>query len=109
MHDGWELLIDSVRLSERGKRMMKAMAAAAPDGTLVSEDYSGKRPNLMLYGPGSREHLPLVHRTRKRGGRVAMWDLGYWERRDDLPRTNVGKILRRALRDEKPGMTANKG
>ena len=84
MHDGWELLIDSVRLSERGKRMMKAMAAAAPDGTLVSEDYSGKRPNLMLYGPGSREHLPLVHRTRKRGGRVAMWDLGYWERRDGM-------------------------
>ena len=31
------------------------------------------------------------------------------EFRDELPKTNVGKILRRALRDEKPGMTANKG
>ena len=29
------------------------------------------------------------------------------EFRDELPKTNVGKILRRALRDEKPGMTAN--
>lgn len=84
MHDGWELLIDYPQLSERAKRMMKAMAAAAPEGSLVSENYTGKRRNLMLYGPGSRDHLPLVQRARKRGGRVAMWDLGYWERRDGM-------------------------
>ena len=34
----------------------------------------------MLYGPGSPVRLPIVRGHVERGGRVAMWDLGYWNR-----------------------------
>ena len=78
--DGWEILTDWPRLNARATRMMRALADAAPAGSLVSQRATGARRNLMLYGPGAPEKLPLVKRTLQRGGRVAMWDLGYWDR-----------------------------
>lgn len=77
--DGAELLIDSP-MSSRGERFMRRMADAAPGGSIVTDRYRGKNYLLMMYGPGSPKKLPLVQRHIKAGGRVAMWDLGYWDR-----------------------------
>jgi hypothetical protein len=38
----------------------------------------------MLYGPGAVRRLPIVRRHVAAGGRVAMWDLGYWDREDGM-------------------------
>lgn len=79
MIDGCEILIDPP-MSARGDKFLRAMAEAAPAGTVVTQDYSGKRRLLMMYGPGAPRKLPIVARHLKAGGRVAMWDLGYWDR-----------------------------
>ncbi len=84
MVDGWEILTDWPTLNAKATRMMRAMVAAQPAGAVQTAAYSGKRRNLMLYGPGSPVKLPIVQRHVKRGGHVAMWDLGYWDRKDAM-------------------------
>lgn len=84
LRDGWELLADYPQLNAKATRMMKAMIDAAPAGTDVTPSYQGRSRCLMLYGPGSPIKLPAVNKHLRRGGRVAMWDLGYWERRDSM-------------------------
>lgn len=79
MIDGAEILIDAP-MSVRGEKFLRAMAASAPADAVVTRDYSGKHGLLMLYGPGAPRKLPIVARHLKAGGRVAMWDLGYWDR-----------------------------
>jgi hypothetical protein len=64
--------------------MLSALIDDAPNETDVVPRYAGKRRCLMLYGPGSREKLPIVRRHLKFGGRVSMWDLGYWDRADSM-------------------------
>lgn len=80
MRDGYEVLCDWPRLNAKATRMLQAMVAAAPAGVVASPAYSGARRGLMVYGPGSPVKLPLVQLHLKRGGHVAMWDLGYWDR-----------------------------
>lgn len=84
LQDGWEVLTDFERLSAKATRMVRAMLAEAPPKTVACSRYIGRRRGLMLYGPGSPEKLPMVRRHLKAGGRVAMWDMGYWERRDAM-------------------------
>lgn len=79
MRDGWELLIDAPMVARAG-RYMRAMRAGAPASAVASPVYTGTRRLLMLYGPGAPHRLPIVRRHVARGGRVAMWDLGYWNR-----------------------------
>lgn len=84
MRDGWELLTDWDRLNKRATRMLQAMAAAAPENTVTTPSYRGRHRRLMLYGPGAAERLPVVRRHVALGGRVAMWDMGYWDRQDSM-------------------------
>ena len=85
MRDGWEILADFHHLNSKATRMLRAMVDAVPEGrAVVTHSYTGARRCLMLYGPGSPLKLPSVQRHIKRGGRVAMWDLAYWERRDSM-------------------------
>ena len=79
MQDGAEILIDSP-MSSRGDKFLRAMAADAPAGSEVTRGYAGRHRLLMMYGPGGPRNLPIVERHLKAGGRVAMWDLGYWDR-----------------------------
>ncbi len=80
----WELLCDWPSLNAKATRMMRAMVAARPMGAVATEHYKGTRKGLMLYGPGSPVKFPIVKRHLKYGGRVAMWDLGYWDRKDAM-------------------------
>lgn len=79
MIDGWEFLLDGP-FGSKAERFVRAMRGAMPAGVLVSASYTGKRRRLMLYGAGSPTRLPVVRQHVNRGGRVAMWDLGYWDR-----------------------------
>lgn len=84
MRDGWQIVADWPNLNAKATRMLRALVATAPDGADVVQQYSGQRRLLMLYGPGSPVRLPIVRRHLKMGGRVAMWDLGYWDRSESL-------------------------
>jgi hypothetical protein len=84
VRDGWQILTDWPRLSGKATKMLQAMVAAAPAGTVVSDTYRGKHRGLMLYGPGSPMRLPFVRSHVAQGGRVAMWDMGYWERKEAM-------------------------
>lgn len=67
-------------MSLKAERFMRAMASSAPAGSVTTNSYRGQHRILMLYGPGAERKLPVVKRHLARGGRVAMWDLGYWDR-----------------------------
>lgn len=79
MRDGAEILIGG-SLSMKAERFMRAMLEAAPAGTISTASYRGTHRLLMLYGPGSPTNMPIIKRHGAAGGRVAMWDLGYWDR-----------------------------
>jgi hypothetical protein len=83
MRDGCELMID-LPMSVKAERFLRAMAAAAPKDTVVSNRYRGQRRVLMMYGAGAPRRLPLIAEHRSRGGRVVMWDMGYWDRKDSM-------------------------
>lgn len=84
LRDSWEILTDWSRLSAKATRFMQAMVKAAPAGSMATENYRGRHRGLMLYGPGSPVKLPIVRQHVARGGRVAMWDMGYWQRKDAM-------------------------
>lgn len=79
MRDGCEILFDPP-FHRKADRFLRAMKAAAPAGTTTEAAYTGTRRLLMLYGPGSDRRLPIIRRHLAAGGRVAMWDMGYWDR-----------------------------
>jgi hypothetical protein len=78
MIDAAEIMIDEP-MSMKAQRFMCAMADAAPHGSVRTTSYAGRHRLLMLYGPGAQRRLPLIARHYDRGGRVAMWDMGYWD------------------------------
>lgn len=79
MRDGWEIIVDPP-MARRAVKFMNAMVADKPAGADVTVTYKGKHRCLMVYGPGSLRRLPFIRKHVERGGRVAMWDLGYWDR-----------------------------
>jgi hypothetical protein len=83
LDDGAELLIDA-GIPNRADRFMRTMQKTAPPDTLVTSQYAGRRRVLVLYGPGGPTKLPLIAKHRQAGGRVAMFDLGYWNRHDGM-------------------------
>ncbi len=87
MQDGAELLTDSP-MAQRGKRMMAALAATAPAGSVVTRAYAGRHRLLVMYGVGLAQRMAAREQHLARGGRVVMWDLGYWDR-DDAMRLTV--------------------
>jgi hypothetical protein len=82
MQPGAELLIDPPFIS-RASAWLAALAKANP-GAKVTRGYRGRHRLLVLYGVGH----PVRARTAKihlrAGGRVAMWDLGYWNRNESM-------------------------
>lgn len=67
-------------LSHRGEKMLRALARVAPPGSVVTSRYSGQCKVLVIYGPGAPVRLQQAAQHRAGGGRVVMWDLGYWDR-----------------------------
>lgn len=84
MHDGWQILTDWPALNAKATRMLRAMVEAAPPGAVATDRPDGSARGLMVYGPGSPVRHPMVKAHLARGGRVAMWDMGYWERQDAM-------------------------
>lgn len=78
-----EILIDG-KLAQRGLRMLTAMAACAPPGSAVSERYTGRHDLLMLYGYGLPSRMEAGRRHLAAGGRLVIWDMGYWSREDHM-------------------------
>lgn len=76
---GVEILMDA-SLTRRARRFLQAMADAYSGPMVTTRGYHGRNQLLMLYGPGSPMKLPMVKRHKQAGGRVVMWDLGYWDR-----------------------------
>ena len=83
MRDEWEILADDA-MGNKGRNFIRAMSDAAPQGSETVKSYSGKRRFLMVYGPGSPGRLPIIKNHIQAGGRVAMWDLGYWDRKGGM-------------------------
>lgn len=79
MRDGFELLIDPP-MTTRATKFMRALAESAPQGAIVSHAYGGRHRVLALYGPGAPRRMAVISQHLARGGRVAMWDMGYWNR-----------------------------
>lgn len=92
MDDGCEILIDDGTMSRRGRRMLDAMIAAAPAGSVTSARYAGRRRMLMMYGAGLESRRIALAQHRAAGGRVIVWDLGYWEREEGGMRLSVDSL-----------------
>jgi hypothetical protein len=75
-----EILIDAP-MAQRGKRILQAIADAT--GGTVTQHYRGNRKWLVMYGVGL-EKRRRVMRQHMKTGRVAVWDLGYWDREDHM-------------------------
>lgn len=80
MLDGFSVLFDVPVLSLRAEKFMRALIGAAPSDAVVIDGYDPSRRVLVMYGPGAPTKLPLIAQHRHAGGRVAMWDMGYWNR-----------------------------
>lgn len=88
LRDGAEILMDEP-VSARGRRMLEALAECS--STVVTRRYEGRHRILVLYGIGRPERLAAKAVHASRGGHVAMWDLGYWDR-DEAMRLSVDSI-----------------
>lgn len=79
MEPGAEVLIDPP-MSSRGEKMLRGLVKCMPPGSIATSEYRGTHRVLVIYGPGAPRRLEITARHRAAGGRVAMWDLGYWDR-----------------------------
>jgi hypothetical protein len=82
-HEGAELLMDEP-LARRGRAMLEALAETKPPGTNVTSSYVGDKSLLVLYGVGRATRFPLLKAHLAKGGHVACWDLGYFDRDDGM-------------------------
>lgn len=82
MQPGFEVLRDDdMKGSPKGEKMMDALVQASdPYETEITKKYTGRRKVLVLYGPGRPWRTEVINIHRNRGGHVACWDLGYWDR-----------------------------
>lgn len=81
---GYEVLCDVDLRGRRGKAMMSALHGTMGADSIAPATYSGKKKNLILYGPGMDWRTAVFHAHRKKGGNVICWDLGYWDRESAL-------------------------
>jgi len=80
----FEILINDAKMAKRGHHHLDALLKAGSEFAVASKGYTGKYPNLMMYGAGLASRTEARRAHLKRGGRVVIWDLGYWERDDHL-------------------------
>lgn len=88
---GFELLID-LPICKRGTRILEALRDTAPAGTHVTKRYAGKHSLLVLYGVGLQSRYAAMLAHKRRGGHVAMWDLGYWNREEGGMRVSIDHL-----------------
>lgn len=79
----FELMIDQP-MSKRGRKMLDALAYNAPDNTQVTSHYQGSSRVLIMYGAGLDYRTNVMQQHLNRGGRVIAWDLGYWDREEEM-------------------------
>jgi hypothetical protein len=82
MQPGAELLIDPPFIS-RAAAWLAALAGANPQAK-ITKAYRGRHKLLVLYGVGNPFRALAAAQHVKAGGRVAMWDLGYWTRAESM-------------------------
>lgn len=80
----YELLINDAKMARRGRDHLEAMLEASRGLALASSVYTGKCKYLMLYGAGLQSRMAVMHKHLDAGGRVIVWDLGYWSREDHM-------------------------
>lgn len=83
MRESAEILID-LPMVGKGQRMLEALADAAPPGSTATRHYSGQHRVLVIYGPGESRRRQIAKTHLQLGGRVVMWDLGYFDRPDGM-------------------------
>jgi len=79
-------------MSPKGERMLEAMVAAAPAGSAVTRSYRGEHRLLLVYGVGQPNRFAARREHLRRGGNVAMLDLGYWDRDKQAMRVSVNEL-----------------
>jgi hypothetical protein len=71
-------ILMSPGMTLKAQNLLRAMAATAPPGWAVVERPSGAAVALMAYGAGQVERKQLLDAHRARGGRLVLWDVGYF-------------------------------
>lgn len=74
-----ELLI-SPQESQTGRAILTAMQEASPIRLRVGGEYRGGSPLLMFWGIGRKGYAQARTRQLAAGGRVVVWDMGYFGR-----------------------------
>lgn len=84
-HWDWqfEVMIDKP-MAKRGIRMLESLASNCPKAVNVTNYYEGTARTLIMYGAGLDYRANVMQEHLKRGGRVIAWDLGYWDRENDM-------------------------
>lgn len=83
MHESAEILID-LPMVGKGQRMLAALADTAPPGSISTRHYGGHHRVLVIYGPGEHRRRRITQTHRQLGGKVVMWDLGYFDRPEGM-------------------------
>lgn len=78
-----EILIPPTKMVERGAELMTALRTSFPQAT-VTQEYRGLSDWLWLYGVGAPDRDKARKHQVKIGGRVWLWDLGYFDRRNHM-------------------------
>lgn len=93
------------QIAETGKRMLKAMAEAIEAGgdqVSRTQNYAGRSDVLMLWGVGKPQHDLARRMHLKLGGRVVLFDLGYFGDRKHNARLSIDHDHPQALLDAAP-------
>jgi hypothetical protein len=75
-----EILLDGSKeapMNPRGEDMLRAMIESAPNGCVVTKQYTGSCDYLMLYGAGLHTRREAM---RKHRGHTIIWDIGYFDK-----------------------------
>ena len=78
-------------MAPKGQALLRAMYSSGQRAGVKVRSINATmiRPEniLMLYGAGGSDRYPIMKAHRKAGGRVVIWDAGYWSRTgDDMQR-----------------------
>lgn len=65
-------------MSEKGTRMLRALASTCPQPSRVVSQPSGTAEVLMLYGPGNPARKVMADAQLACGKKLVIWDLGYF-------------------------------
>jgi len=71
------------------RAILNAMGQASPMPCANTSGYFGKHHLLMLWGYGRPGNSEVVRGHIKRGGRVILWDLGYFGDRKNYARLSI--------------------